>query len=1038
MRYRIGMDLGTNSIGWAIVRLMPDDTPRQLIRAGVRLFPNGREPAPKGKQGESLAVKRRLARQMRRRRDRYLKRRDRFMSALIAHGLMPESEAERRALVNLDPYELRAKGLDEALPPHHLGRALFHINQRRGFKSNRKVDKAADKEAGKIKGALKQTDAVMQAAGARTIGEWLWQRHREHQPVRARLHGQGAKASYELYVGRERIAEEFDRLWEIQRTKGTNLSEAARIELRETLLRQRDLKPVIPGKCTFEPDDRRAPLALPSTQRFRIYQELNNLRIVGGHYEETPLTLAQRDRLAADLLRGKKRTFEQMARALKLPHGTRFNLESDKRTELKGDATAYALGKDDTFGERWHAFSLAEQDAIVERLLAEQSESTLAAELVTRWGLPEDNALRIANLGLPEGYGRLGRIALGKILPELVRDVVTYDVAVAVAGYESHSDLGGRLNLDQLPYYGEALGRHVAFERDNPRNDVEKFGRLANPTVHIALNQVRGLVNAIVKRYGKPEQIVVEVTRDLKNGQEARKRIEANQKKRQDDNERYRRELAGLGLQPNGENLARMRLWEELNLNDPLNRCCVYTGEQISIRRLFSDEVEIEHLLPFARTLDDSAANKTVSLRRANRYKCNRTPHEAFHASAGGYDWEAIRERAQHLPDNKRWRFAENAMDRFLEDRDFLDRQLNDTAYLSRVAKEYLECLFPRDGRNHVWVTPGRLTALLRGKWGLNRILSDADRKDRTDHRHHAVDAAVIAVTDRAMLKQVADAAQRATETQLDRLIGDMPLPWGGYRRAVEEAVERIVVSYKPDHGVEGQLHNDTAYGLVEYRDNGPSKVVHRVPVASLTKPADFEAIRDAELRDELHKLAGHLEGKAFMAELARWCEETGVRRVRILETLDVIPIQDRNGKAYKGYKGDSNYAIEIWRDDKGRWRGDVITTFEANQMARRKQFPLPKDTALNGKPLVMRLCKDDFLLVEQSGLKRVMRVVSFNQSGRLSLAEHHEGNVDSRNRDRDDPFSYLLKSPGALPEIKARRATVDFLGIVHDAGFTP
>lgn len=1035
MRYRIGLDLGTNSIGWAVMRLMPNDQPRQLVRLGVRLFPDGRN----SKNNQSLAVDRRLARHMRRRRDRYLRRRDTFMRALVGHGLMPAETADQKKLVTLDPYALRASGLHEILPLHHFGRALFHLNQRRGFRSNRKVDKAADTDAGKIKEAIRETEAAIAAAGAQTAGEWLWLRHRAKQPVRARLNGKGAKANYALYISRDQIAQEFDRLWATQQVfHGAALRDQTGAELREILLHQRDLKPVIPGKCTFEPDDRRAPLALPSTQRFRIYQELNHLRVIGGRYEEIPLTLVQRDRLAIDLLRGRKRTFEQMARTLRLPSGTRFNLESGKRGELKGDATAYALCKDDAFGDRWHTLPLAQQDALVERLLEEPSEADLVEELTTQWGLPEANALRVANLGLADGYGRLGRKALARILPELVRDVVNYDVAVVAAGYASHSVLGSRLNLDALPYYGKVLTRHVSFERENPRDEVEQYGRVTNPTVHIALNQMRGVVNAIIGRYGKPEQIVVEVTRALKNGFEARRRIEVAQKKRQEDNDRYRRELAALGLQPNGENLARMRLWEELNRTDPLNRCCVYTGEQISIRRLFSDEVEIEHLLPFARTLDDSAANKTVSLRRANRYKGNRTPFEAFGAATDGYDHLAILERARHLPENKRWRFAENALDKFLENRDFLDRQLNDTAYLSRIAREYLECLFPDDRHNHAWVTPGRLTALLRGKWGLNRILSDADRKERTDHRHHAIDAAVIAVTDRWLLKAVADAAQRATQLHLDRLIGEMPQPWAGFRQAVADAVEQVIVSYKPDHGVEGGLHNATAYGLVEHREKGPSEVVHRVPITSLSKPEQLAAVRDPLLREELTGLLAGLEGKVFQARLARWAEETGVRRIRVIENLEVIPIRDRDGRAYKAYKGDSNYAIEIWRDDNGRWRSDVITTFEANQLARKKLLPLPRDSALNGKPLVMRLCKDDTILIEDRGTKRLMRVATFNRSGRLSLAAHFEGNVDSRNRDHDDPFHYLLKNPGALMEIKARRVTVDFLGRIHDPGFRP
>jgi CRISPR-associated endonuclease Csn1 len=251
--------------------------------------------------------------------------------------------------------------------------------------------------------------------------------------------------------------------------------------------------------------------------------------------------------------------------------------------------------------------------------------------------------------------------------------------------------------------------------------------------------------------------------------------------------------------------------------------------------------------------------------------------------------------------------------------------------------------------------------------------------------------------------------------------------------------VERIRVSYKPDHGVEGRLHNDTAYGLVEHNPKGPSVVVHRVPVTTFGKTEDLKAIRDTELREELHDRLGSLQGKEFQAALARWSEETGVRRVRVMESLEIIPIRDREGHAYKAYKGDSNYAIEIWRDDKGRWRGDVITTFEANQMARKGLIPLPKDVAGNGKPLVMRLCKDDTVLVEEGGRKRIMRVVKFSQSGQIALAELHEsGNLKERDADKTDEFKYLLKNPGGLLPLKARRVTIDFLGILHDPGFTP
>jgi CRISPR-associated endonuclease Csn1 len=137
MNYRLALDLGSTSLGWAMVRLDAKNRPCAIIKAGVRIFSDGRNP----KEGTSLAVTRREARAMRRRRDRLLKRKARMMKTLIAHGFFSQDKEDRKLLERSDPFALRAKGLDQALRPDEFARALFHINQRRGFKCNRKTDK---------------------------------------------------------------------------------------------------------------------------------------------------------------------------------------------------------------------------------------------------------------------------------------------------------------------------------------------------------------------------------------------------------------------------------------------------------------------------------------------------------------------------------------------------------------------------------------------------------------------------------------------------------------------------------------------------------------------------------------------------------------------------------------------------------------------------------------------------------------------------------------------------------------------------------
>ena len=202
MAYRLGLDIGTNSIGWTAVTVDANGQPNGVLGQGVRIFSDGRNP----KDGSSLAVQRRVPRGMRRRRDRYLDRRHDLMEALIALGLMPPDEGGRKGLETLDPYELRAKAIHAPLTPHELGRALFHLNQRRGFKSNRKTDKTEDNKLTEKIGELKRR---IDESRAKTLGEYLHKRRLKGKMVRAR-----PEAGF--YPDRALYEDEFDEIRKVQ------------------------------------------------------------------------------------------------------------------------------------------------------------------------------------------------------------------------------------------------------------------------------------------------------------------------------------------------------------------------------------------------------------------------------------------------------------------------------------------------------------------------------------------------------------------------------------------------------------------------------------------------------------------------------------------------------------------------------------------------------------------------------------------------------------------------------------------------------
>ena len=248
--YRLGLDIGANSIGWAALSL-DDASGDPILAMGSRVFPDGRAPEKRSGPGASLAVGRRLARGQRRRRKRYLRRRAALMRKLVAFGLMPANKQEREDLASCDPYKLRKRALSETLEPGELGRALFHLHQRRGFKSNRKAggeDKKKATQARKDREGLRQ---AISDSGNPTLGEFLAGRRELRKPVRAR-------PGQKLYPERAMYEREFNEI-RARQAENRALTPAQWDELERIIFHQRPLKPVKPGWCALEDNAERAP-----------------------------------------------------------------------------------------------------------------------------------------------------------------------------------------------------------------------------------------------------------------------------------------------------------------------------------------------------------------------------------------------------------------------------------------------------------------------------------------------------------------------------------------------------------------------------------------------------------------------------------------------------------------------------------------------------------------------------------------------------------------------------------------------------------
>ncbi len=1054
-KYRLGLDLGTNSIGWAAVRLDGKGEPCGVLDLGVRIFPDGRDEQSK----QSNTVNRRLARGQRRRRDRYLRRRDRLMQALIEYGLMPEDPAERKTLEKSDPYKLRSSALDKPLQPYELGRAIFHLDQRRGFKSNRRAA-GNDNQDGQVRTDISNLRRRMEESGTRTLGEFLARRHKKRLGVLARP-GEG------LYPDRAMYEAEFDAIREAQE-RHHDLNDQQWDRLCTIIFFQRPLRPVEPGWCLFEEGELRAARALPIFQEFRILQEVNNLKVLRDSEPERCLNESERKYVLGRLRSGKDFSLSNPTGPLR---GITFNLSAGGRHSIKGDETAARMastGKKATgkrpaqpplFGDKWFELSLDERNQIIRFLLDSEDPEDVCRRAIYEWELSVESANAVSYASLPDGYGNLSEKAIRNILPHLENRRVFSD-AVQEAGYKHHSDFRNDEAHSELPYYGEVLPRDAvgADPTKNPECDGEpaRFGRIANPTVHIGLGQLRRVVNKLVETYGKPDEIVVELARELKMNREQKRKLESDQRRGRERNEHFRNELGEEALGTTPDALRKLRLWEEQKYGAV--KVCPYTGKTISLEMVLSAQTEIDHILPFSRTLDNSTSNLVVCLAEANRKKGNRTPYEAFSDIPLDY----LRE----FPANKRWRFQQNAMERFEEDDRFLDRQLNETQYLSRTARTYLAYLYNEhgEGRNRVRAVPGRMTALLRRAWGLEGIFRESThaevfRKQRDDHRHHAIDAFVVANTTQGLLKKFAEAASSAYQDAEQRLAALVPPPWQGFDRNIVRAfLERgdRVVSYKPDHGTRdsngktsGRLHEATAYGVIEPVGDGRHKVVLRKDVSKFTAK-DLDAVPDPALRVALHRLWDEVGGK--VSDFANRATYDGVlvngrrqkvKAVRLCSEEQVIPIKDASGKAFKGYKPGGNEFAEIWSMPDGSWRTMVVTTFYANQ---------PGFDAANHRPhpaakRLMRLQIDDMGALGEGKNRRIVRVrqLDNNKSGpRIVLDNHNEANVDARIRQdarirketkTDGGMKVEVFSAAKLRRFGFRKIHVDELGRVRDRG---
>jgi len=332
---------------------------------------------------------------------------------------------------------------------------------------------------------------------------------------------------------------------------------------------------------------------------------------------------------------------------------------------------------------------------------------------------------------------------------------------------------------------------------------------------------------------------------------------------------------------------------------------------------------------------------------------------------------------------------------------EFASQQLNDTRYASLLAVRYTGLLYGAgasgvdpEGRRRVEASRGAVTALLRGAWGLNGILGGGE-KTRDDHRQHAVDAVVTALTDAATIKRLSEAAARGMLSPGQRL-GRMEAPWPGLLEEVREAVEGMVVSHRVSRKVASALHEETVYSRPHADEEGKEyahirerlEALSQKDIASIVDPAVRECVR-AKLRD-----LGQTDPKKAFKELknhpalrAKNGREIPVHKARIRrsETTECI---GGEGAYARRVKLGSNHHVEIVETvDKGgqqHWEGRVVSTYEAMKRLKERQ-PVVKRDHGPGKEFKFSLAGGEIIELDAEQSKRelyIIRTISVTKKG--------------------------------------------------------
>ena len=1038
MKYRMSLDLGVSSIGAAIIGLDDEDKAVSILNAAVRIFP-----VSEGAEG------RRQKRQMRKNNTRKKTRLRLLAKELHAQGFWPHESPETpvdqqsKPPYSLSPYGIRAQAIRHKLNhPYEFGRAILHMAKHRGagFLDAFAEDKPVKETSNGQPSSYELLPKYMKEAECETIGEYFHQRLCS-KPGDGKIVRQRAKETLikeepvKYAIARYLVKEEFEKIWTKQESYFPALANKDfKKKIYEILFFELPSAPYANGKCVYVDQEYRLLKAHPLSEERRIFETVNNISLLSDG-NKRKLMKGERDKIIEELLmKGQKANKTSVIKTLGL----------DKKTDVtfsdeKGIAPYLYSKKEFTSLPSFSKISKKELEELIE-FIAEPiipgdkhgrlyREDDLLDQLQGRMNIDNKKTVSDLLVKIPKGRSQLGPTATCELLEILKAEVISHREAAdrlvrkGDKRFQSEEMLAQQKQgqYKKLPYYGEILEKDTMpihpwqKARNKTLNaDEAKYGKLANPAVHMMLNQLRLVVNDLIRRYGRPYQINIELGREV--GMSAKKKSEYKKNKKSNDklNEEARGYLEEKKLPKTYQNILKYKLAKEQKWQDAFN-------PQKRIHPRFQG-FEVEHLIPQSAGGTDARANLVLIDSNENRDKLNQFPYEFFRAHKSKEEIRKILEESRKLPDKKGWRFEPDAREVFEDggDESASDRYLTDTRYMAKLAARYLRAIidYQQDTNSDVTNTriltvKGAHTARLRRAWNLdgleyelmglniprylneepywieeqtgeiyegkekpdqdgiwklrNKKNPDWQPKPRIDHRHHALDAIALGCINRDFSNQLNWLDRRGYSLRSSAY--PLPLTYMSkenakvectkFRTLVKEILKKLHASHKQDHSPNGELHKEKGRAVLKL-----SKEFYDITITRYSQ----------KISDELKKIPKK-------------------RNKSLSEAL--IPHSIK-----------SDWHPDIKRDrEKLEKLEDYLETYkkEAEEKLEKKKTELENEGKETKKVTEASILSEAFRLIQKAGLWKGEKFPKYKQGKSLVIIEKHGMAYEGRNNHRVD-----------------------------------